>query len=210
MKLTVHTFVTLDGVMQGPGGAEEDRTGGFEQGGWLMPFGDEDFGRIVSGWFKSADALLLGRTTYGLFESFWPHVTDPEDPVATAINTLPKHVVSTTLTDPTWANTTVIGDAVAGVKELKAESGRELQVHGSCGLVHTLHDAGLVDEYRLLVAPVVLGQGKKLFADGSAPTGFELVETERTGAGCTYLVLRPSGDVRVGEAAVEDGKDVIR
>jgi dihydrofolate reductase len=210
MKLTVHTFVTLDGVMQGPGGAEEDRTGGFEQGGWLMPFGDEDFGRIVSGWFKSADALLLGRTTYGLFESFWPQVTDPEDPVATAINTLPKHVVSTTLTDPTWANTTVIGDAVAGVKELKAESGRELQVHGSCGLVHTLHDAGLVDEYRLLVAPVVLGQGKKLFADGSAPTGFELVETERTGAGCTYLVLRPSGDVRVGEAAVEDGKDVIR
>jgi dihydrofolate reductase len=210
MKLTVHTFVTLDGVMQGPGGAEEDRTGGFEEGGWLMPFGDEDFGRIVSGWFKSADALLLGRTTYGLFESFWPQVTDPEDPVATAINTLPKHVVSTTLTDPTWANTTVIGDAVAGVKELKAESGRELQVHGSCGLVHTLHDAGLVDEYRLLVAPVVLGQGKKLFADGSAPTGFELVETERTGAGCTYLVLRPSGDVRVGEAAVEDGKDVIR
>jgi dihydrofolate reductase len=210
MKLTVHTFVTLDGVMQGPGGAEEDRTGGFEQGGWLMPFGDEDFGRIVSGWFKNADALLLGRTTYGLFESFWPQVTDPEDPVATAINTLPKHVVSTTLTDPTWANTTVIGDAVAGVKELKAESGRELQVHGSCGLVHTLHDAGLVDEYRLLVAPVVLGQGKKLFADGSAPTGFELVETERTGAGCTYLVLRPSGDVRVGEAAVEDGKDVIR
>jgi dihydrofolate reductase len=210
MKLTVHTFVTLDGVMQGPGGAEEDRTGGFEEGGWLMPFGDEDFGRIVSGWCKNADALLLGRTTYGLFESFWPQVTDPEDPVATAINTLPKHVVSTTLTDPTWANTTVIGDAVAGVKELKAESGRELQVHGSCGLVHTLHDAGLVDEYRLLVAPVVLGQGKKLFADGSAPTGFELVETERTGAGCTYLVLRPSGDVRVGEAAVEDGKDVIR
>jgi dihydrofolate reductase len=196
MKLTVHTFVTLDGVMQGPGGADEDRTGGFEHGGWLMPFGDEDFGRIVSGWFENADALLLGRTTYGLFEGFWPQVTDAEDPVATAINTLPKHVVSTTLTDPTWAKTSVIGDdVVAAVTQLKAQSGRELQVHGSCGLVHTLHDAGLVDEYRLLVA---------------APIGFELVQTERTAAGCTYLVLRPSGEVRVGEAAIEDGKDVIR
>jgi dihydrofolate reductase len=211
MKLTVHTFVTLDGVMQGPGGADEDRTGGFEHGGWLMPFGDEDFGRIVSGWFENADALLLGRTTYGLFEGFWPQVTDAEDPVATAINSLPKHVVSTTLTNPTWTNTSVIGDdVVARITELKVKSGRELQVHGSCGLVHTLHDAGLVDEYRLLVAPVVLGGGKKLFADGSAPTGFELVETERTGAGCTYLVLRPSGEVRVGEATIEDGKDVIR
>ena len=211
MKLTVHTFVTLDGVMQGPGGADEDRTGGFEHGGWLMPFGDEDFVRIVSGWFENADALLLGRTTYGLFEGFWPQVTDAEDPVATAINTLPKHVVSTTLTDPTWAKTSVIGgDVVASVTQLKAQSGRELQVHGSCGLVHTLHDAGLVEEYRLLVAPVVLGRGKKLFADGSAPIGFELVQTERTAAGCTYLVLRPSGEVRVGEAAIDDGKAVIR
>jgi dihydrofolate reductase len=211
MKLTVHTFVTLDGVMQGPGGPDEDRTGGFEHGGWLMPFGDEDFGRIVSGWFENADALLLGRTTYDLFQGFWPQVTDAEDPVATAINTLPKHVVSTTLTDPTWANTSVIGDDVmAAVTGLKAESGRELQVHGSCGLVHTLHDAGLVDEYRILVAPVVLGRGKKLFADGSAPTGFQLVETERTDAGCTYLVLRPSGEVRIGEATIEDGKDAIR
>ncbi len=210
MKLTVNTFVTLDGVMQGPGGPEEDRTGGFDHGGWLMPVADEDFGRIVSGWFENADALLLGRTTYGLFAGFWPDVTDPDDTVAAALNTLPKHVVSHTLTDPTWNNTTVIDtDVVAAVTALKEQPGRELQVHGSCGLVHTLHDAGLVDEYRLIVAPVVLGSGKKLFAEGSAPTGFELVTSERTAAGCLYAVLRPSGEVRVAEAAVQYGKDVI-
>jgi dihydrofolate reductase len=211
MKLTVNTFVTLDGVMQGPGGPEEDRTGGFDHGGWLMPVVDDDFGRIVNGWFENADALLLGRTTYGLFASFWPDVTDPDDPVAAALNTLPKHVASTTLTDPTWSNTTVIdGDVVAAVTALKERPGRELQVHGSCGLVHTLHDAGLVDEYRMIVAPVVVGSGKKLFADGATPTGFELVASERTAAGCLYAVLRPSGDVRVAEASIEDGKDVIR
>jgi dihydrofolate reductase len=211
MKLTVHTFVTLDGVMQGPGGPEEDRTGGFDQGGWLMPLADDDFGRIVNGWFENADALLLGRTTYGLFESFWPQVTDPDDPVATAINTLPKHVASTTLTQPTWQHTSVIeGDVVAGVAALKEEQGRELQVHGSCGLVHTLHDAGLVDEYRIIVAPVVVGHGKKLFAEGAVPTGFELVDSQRTAAGCTYLVLRPTGTVQVAEAAIEDGKELVK
>ncbi|MEP6650905.1 MAG: dihydrofolate reductase family protein [Lapillicoccus sp.] len=211
MLLTVHTFVTLDGVMQGPGGPDEDGAGGFEQGGWLMPVADEDFGRIVNGWFENADALLLGRTTYGLFAGFWPDVTDPDDPVAAALNTLPKHVVSTTLTDPTWTNTTVIADdVVAAVAALKEQPGRELQVHGSCGLVHTLHDAGLVDEYRLITVPVVLGSGKRLFAEGATPTGFELVSSDRTAAGCTYTVLRPTGDVRVAEATIEDGKDVIR
>jgi len=211
MRLTVHAFVTLDGVMQGPGGPDEDRSGGFEHGGWLMPVADEDFGRIVNGWFEEADALLLGRTTYGLFAGFWPDVTDPDDAVAAALNSLPKHVVSTTLTDPTWANTTVIdGDVVAAARALKEQPGRELQVHGSCGLVHTLHDAGLVDEYRLIVAPVVVGSGKKLFPDGAAATGFDLVSSERTAAGCSYLVLRPTGEVRVGEATIEDGKDVIR
>ena len=211
MKLTVNTFVTLDGVMQGPGGPDEDRTGGFDQGGWLMPLADDDFGRIVSGWFENADALLLGRTTYGLFAGFWPNVTDPDDPVAAALNSLPKHVVSTTLADPAWGNTTVIGgDVAAAVTALKQQPGRELQVHGSCGLVHTLHDTGLVDEYRLIVAPVVVGSGKRLFAGGAAPTSFELVASERTASGCLYAVLRRSGNVRVAEATIEGGREVVR
>jgi dihydrofolate reductase len=212
MKLTVHTFVSLDGVMQGPGGADEDRSGGFDRGGWLMPFSDAEFGGVVNGWFSKTEALLLGRTTYELFSAFWPQVTDAEDQVATAINSSPKYVVSTTLTDPSWANTSVIsGDVVSKVKALKAGPGGELQVHGSCGLIHTLHDAGLVDEYRLLVAPVVLGSGKHLFVEGAAPGSFELVSSERTGSGCQYLVVRPTGELRTAEAAIdEDGREIVR
>lgn len=212
MKLTVHTFVSLDGVMQAPGGPDEDRFGGFDRGGWLMPFSDEDFGRIVNGWFSETQALLLGRTTYQLFEAFWPQVTDAEDIVATAINTMPKYVVSTTLTNPSWANSSVISDnVVAKVEALKAQPGGELQVHGSCGLIHTLHDAGLVDEYRLLVAPVVLGSGKHLFAEGAQPGSFDLVSSERTGSGCQYLVLRPAGELRTAEASIDDeGHEIIR
>ena len=214
MKLTVNTFTTLDGVMQGPGGPDEDRTGGFERGGWLMPLADADFGRIVDSWFAETDALLIGRTTYDLFRAYWPQVTDPADRTATALNTVPKYVVSTTLTDPSWGNTTVVGgdtDAVvARVRELKEQPGRELQVHGSHGLIQTLHDAGLVDEHRIIVAPVVVGSGKRLFADGRVPTGFALVETDRTAAGCQYMVLRPGGPLEVATATIEDGQDVVR
>ncbi len=214
MKLTVNTFVTLDGVMQGPGGPEEDRSGGFERGGWLMPLADEGFGRIVDGWFAQTDALLLGRTTYELFAAYWPQVTDPDSTVAHTLNSAPKYVVSTTLTDPTWAGTSVVsGDndaVVARIRELKAQPGRELQVHGSHGLVQTLHDAGLVDEYRVIVAPVVVGSGKRLFETGRVPTGFELVTTEQTATGCQYMVLRPAGGLEVATATVEDGRDVVR
>ena len=214
MMLTVNTFVTLDGVMQGPGGVDEDRSGGFERGGWLMPLADADFGRIVDGWFDQTDALLLGRTTYALFAAYWPQVTDPDNVVATALNSAPKHVVSTTLTDPTWAPTSVVGgdrDAVlAQVRALKERPGRELQVHGSHGLVQTLHDEGLVDEYRIIVAPVVVGSGKRLFAEGRVPTGFDLVTTEQTATGCQYMVLRPAGDLEIATATVEDGRDVVR
>lgn len=211
MKLTVHTFVTLDGVMQGPGGADEDRSGGFDQGGWLMPFGDADFGAAVEGWIAEADAFLLGRTTYELFFAFWSTVTDPDNAVATALNRLPKHVVSTTLRDPAWGDTSVIsGDVVDAVAQLKARDGRELQVHGSAGLVRTLHDHGLVDEYRLVVAPVVLGAGTRLFPDGSVPSSFELASSSMTSTGCSILTLRPTGPVRTGDAAVEDGREVVR
>jgi dihydrofolate reductase len=207
MKLTVHTFVSLDGVMQGPGGSEEDPTGGFERGGWVVPYIDDDFGRIVGSWFALADEILFGRSTYDMMVGFWPQVTDPGDPAATALNGLPKHVVSSTLTDPTWARTAVIpgdADVVAAVAALKDRSGRELQVHGSWQLVRTLHDAGLVDEYRLMVFPVVLGSGKRLFADGAAASAFTLAGHEVTSRGVSYQVLRPA-EFGAGEITIEDG-----
>ena len=210
MKLTVHTFVTLDGVMQGPGGAEEDTSNGFDLGGWLVPHVDDDFGRIVNDWFARADEILFGRTTYEMMAGYWPQVTEPDNPVAEALNGLPKHVVSTTLTDPSWERTSVIsGDVVDAVAALKDRPGRELQVHGSWQLVRTLHDAGLVDEYRLLVFPVVLGRGKRLFPEGAATTGFTLVDSEVTGAGVTHQVLRPA-EFRRGGVAVEDGHEVLQ
>ena len=171
MKLTLHTFLSLDGVMQGPGGPDEDRSGGFEQGGWVVPFVDEDFGGVVEYLVRRDrrgalrpddlrhDVRRSGRT-----------VTDPDDLVAAKLNTRPKHVVSRTLRDPLWQNTSVIaGDVVAAVEQLKAKPGGELQVHGSCGLAHTLHDAGLIDEYRLVIFPVVVGGGKRLFPRRQRP-----------------------------------------
>lgn len=210
MKLTVHTFVTLDGVMQGPGGVDEDTSNGFDRGGWVVPHIDEDFGRIVDGWFAQVDEFLLGRTTYDMMQAFWSQITDPADRVAAALNGLPKHVVSTTLTDPTWQNTTVIStDVVDAVSALKDKPGRELQVHGSWQLARTLHDAGLVDEYRLMVFPVVLGSGKRLFAEGAATSGFTLVDSDVTSAGVIYQVLRPA-EFRTGGITIEDGKEVIQ
>jgi dihydrofolate reductase len=208
MKLTVHTFVSLDGVMQGPGGPDEDTSGGFTAGGWVVPYVDEGFGEIVNGWFTEADAFLLGGTTYRLFNSYWPQVTDPADPVAAKLNSLPKYVVSTTVTDPDWAGTTVVSeDVVARVAALKQADGRELQVHGSCALIHTLHDAGLVDEYRLIVFPVVIGQGKRLFETGSTPTSFQVTGSRATESGLLSVTLRPAGGLVQGDHAVVDGQD---
>ena len=167
------------------------------------------FGRIVDGWFAKADEILLGRTTYDMMSAFWSQITDPEDEVGRRLNALPKHVASTTLTDPTWNNSTVIeGDVVEAVQALKERQGRELQVHGSWELLQTLQAAGLVDEYRLLVFPVVLGTGKRLFGEGTAPTGFTLVESEVTGTGAVYQVLRPA-PLGTGDIVVEDGREVI-
>lgn len=211
MKLTVNIFLSLDGVMQGPGGPDEDRAGGFEQGGWVVPFVDEDFGAIVGGWFAKTDEILLGRTTYDMMETFWSQVTDPEDVVAEKLNSRPKHVVSTTGREPTWNNTSVIGgDVIAAVGKLKANPGGELQVHGSCKLVHTLHDAGLIDEYRLVVFPVIVGSGKRLFRDGCVPGSLTLVDSTVTSTGAQSLTLRPLGALSVGDIEVVDGKEVIR
>jgi dihydrofolate reductase len=208
MKLTVHTFLSVDGVLQGPGGADEDRSGGFDRGGWLVPYADEDFGGIVTSWFNKPEAFLLGRKTYQLFESFWPKVTDPNDIVAAKLNSLPKYVVSSSLTDPSWANTTVLsGDLTDRIGELKARDGGELQVHGSGALVRSLYDAGLVDEFRLIVFPVCLGTGKRLFGDNAPASGFNLVDSKTTASGAVYSVLTPA-PFQSGEVGLEDGREV--
>jgi dihydrofolate reductase len=200
MELIVQTFVTLDGVMQGPGGADEDRSNGFDQGGWLPPFVDQDFGEIVDAWMRRADEFLLGRTTYELMYPYWSQVTDPGEVVAQKLNNLPKHIASRTLRAPEWANSQVIdGDVVEAVKALKDKPGGELQVHGSAQLVQTLNRHHLVDEYRLLVFPVVLGTGKRLFGDGAVPTAFTTVQSRTTSTGVVALTLRPTGAPPKGE-----------
>ncbi len=199
MKLTVTTFLSVDGVMQGPGGPEEDTRDGFTRGGWLVPHFDEDGGRFMSEVFDQVEAFLLGRHTYDIFAAYWPKVTDPNDPIAGPLNTLPKYVASNTLTEPEWGPVTVLsGDVPAAVAELKEQPGRELQVHGSGELVRTLHEHDLVDEYRLLVFPVVVGEGRRLFPDQGVATGLTLVESRATGSGVSIHVYRPTGRPEFG------------
>ncbi|EGX59607.1 hypothetical protein SZN_11678 [Streptomyces zinciresistens K42] len=177
-------FVTLDGVYQAPGGAEEDTRGGFPHGGWSFPYNDEDFGRFVGGVFTRPAAFLLGRRTYDIFASFWPKVTDPADPVAAKLNTLPKYVPSATLTDPAWESTTVLaGDLGKEVGALKERTDGEIQVHGSGALVRSLLALDLVDTLHLLTFPVVLGTGHRLFPEGARPTAFRHTGGSVTGKG---------------------------
>lgn len=217
MEISVHTFVSLDGVMQGPGGAEEDTSDGFTRGGWLVPHSQAGQLDCVDRWFRQADAFLLGRTTFELMRGYWPQVTDPDNLVATALNTWPKYVVSNTLADDdaAWGNTTMLrgDDIVAQVRRLKERPGGELQVHGSWRLVRTLHDAGLVDTYRLLQFPVVLGAGKRLFAEGAVPASYRITESEVAsgGAGAVALTLRRTGfgTTTSGEFVVRDGSEAV-
>jgi dihydrofolate reductase len=204
MRLTLTTFLSLDGVMQGPGAPEEDRSGGFEQGGWLVPYADEDMGRLVDEWFSAADAFLLGRRTYELFAAYWPQVPDEGNPVAAKLNSQPKYVASRTLDEVGWSNSILLdGDLPDAVAELKRRPGRELQVHGSGDLAQTLMRHDLIDEYRLWIYPVILGAGTRLFREGSAPSALKLVDTKSTGSGVAVHVYEPAGRPTYGSFALE-------
>jgi dihydrofolate reductase len=203
MKLTSMMFLSVDGVYQGPGGPTEDTSGGFDRGGWLVPHFAEATGQFMNEIFDNVDAFLLGRRTYEIFAASWPNATDPDDPVASKLNTLPKYVASTTLKDPEWANTSVLeGDLAAAVRDLKARDGRELQVHGSGRLVQFLLENDLVDRLNLLVFPVIVGAGRRLFPDSGTATGLALDESRTTGSGVTISVYRPTGRPEFGEVEV--------
>lgn len=211
MRLIAHEFMTLDGVMQGPGGVDEDTSGGFRYGGWVARAFDETVGEIVTGWFATTEALLFGRVTYGLMAAYWPQVTDPDDPVARTLNTAPKHVVSTTMqqADATWAGTaSIIGDdVVARIRDLKASGDGELQVHGSWRLLQTLHASDLLDELRLIVFPTVVGPGKRVFHDVARPSGFEVTDARVAASGAVAMTLTPA-PFRTATYVVVDGKEV--
>jgi len=199
MQLTVTTFLSVDGVYQGPGGPEEDRSGGFDRGGWLVPHFDEATGQFMTEVFQEVDAFLLGRRTYEIFAASWPHVTDPNDPVAKSLNTLPKYVASSTLKDPQWNNTMVLdGDLLSAVQELKERDGRELQVHGSGRLVQSLLANDLVDRLNLIMFPVIVGAGRRLFPESGIATGLALDESRTTPSGVAISAYRPSGRPEFG------------
>ena len=194
MKLTTTTHVSLDGVMQGLGGADEDRRGGFERGGWALPLFDNEAEAYLAEVYQRADAFLFGRRTYEIFAGYWGAMDPGDNLIAEALNTRPKYVASNTLADPQWADTTVLsGDVVAAVGELKAKPGGELQVHGSGNLVRRLLENHLVDEITLLTYPVVVGQGTRLFPDTGPDTALELVDSRATPIGVTIQVYRPTG-----------------
>jgi dihydrofolate reductase len=204
MRIVVTEFLTLDGVSQGPGSSTEDTSDGFTMGGWFVPHLDGAFVERSSEWLDQADGLLFGRRTYTAFARDWPEITDPDDPYTERMNTLPKYVVSNTLTAGDWAPTTVLrGDPVSAVGELKSRPGREIQVHGSARLANTLLSAGIVDALRLVVAPVVLGSGRRLLTQPAAPTGLRLVRNDATERGLLLLEYEVTG------AAVVDTYDGV-
>jgi dihydrofolate reductase len=198
MKLTAAEFVTLDGVYQGPGGPDEDRRGGFERGGWQAPFGDESTGQFITTAYERMDAMLLGRTTWDIWASYWPQ-HDGGDPVSHGINVLPKYVPSTTLADPAWQNTHVIaGDVEAAVRDLKSKPGRDLLLQGSGVLLRWLLERDLVDELNLVIYPVVLGDGLRLFPEHGQSHRLELLRSTTTPTGVMLQTYRPSGRASFG------------
>lgn len=202
--LVVGTFLTLDGVMQGPGGPDEDRSGGFAHGGWSVGYWDDAMGQIITKWTAKAAALLLGRTTYEIFAAHWPHVPD-DDPVAAVLNHVPKYVASTTLKTVEWNNSTLLeGNLPNAVATLKDARSGEIQVHGGSRLLQTLIEHDLIDEYRLWTFPVLLGSGKRLFGTGTIPAGLKLIDSTTSSTGVVINRYRPAGDIRSGSFEVDE------
>jgi len=203
-KLVVGTFLTVDGVMQAPGGPDEDRESGFEHGGWSVNYWDDVMGQVIVELTLRAGALLLGRKTYEIFAAHWPHVGD-DDAIAAKLNSVPKYVASRTLADVTWNNSTLIrGNVAEAVAALKEQTGAEIQVHGSGDLIQTLMEHDLVDEYRLWVFPVVLGKGKRLFARGAVPGALKLVDTKTSSTGVAVHTYERAGAIAYGSFAVDE------
>src|SRR5919204_3233604 len=181
-KLVVNTFTTLDGVMQAPGGPEEDPTGGFEHGGWSAGYWDETMGQWMGEFMGKPFDLVLGRKTYEIFAAHWPHARD--EPGAEQLNTATKYVASRTLESADWENSQLLeGDVADAIAWLKEQDGPELQVHGSSNLIQTLLQHNLIDEFRVWIFPVVLGRGKRLFGDGTVPAGLELLDSKTSTTG---------------------------
>ncbi|MFI6283855.1 dihydrofolate reductase family protein [Streptomyces sp. NPDC051018] len=192
MRLVLQEFLSLDGVSQGPGSPDEDTSDGFARGGWFVPHLDEAFERVAAGWLGAADAFLFGRRTYENFARDWPEMTD--HPNARILNGSPKYVASQTLTEAGWQPATILsGDIPARVAELKRRPGRELQIHGSARLGQSLPAAGLIDELRLAIAPVVVGSGRRLFPDGGTPAGLRPLHSETTPSGIAVQIFEPTG-----------------
>lgn len=198
-KIVVNAFLTLDGVMQAPGGPEEDPEGGFVHGGWQGPFASETTGRIIVDGLADADGFLLGRKTYGIFSNYWPKITDPDNPIATALNSRPKYVMSRSLKDVAWNNSSLIkSDVVAEIQRLRAQPGRALHTWGSTDALQILLEHDLIDEYRVFIYPVILGSGKRLFGSGTMPAALKELESVALGKGATYHRLARDGKPEYG------------
>jgi dihydrofolate reductase len=203
-RLIVLSFITLDGVMQAPGGPEEDPSGGFKHGGWVAGYSDDYVGRVMIKQMSNPFDLLLGRKTYEIFAAYWPYVQTEEDPIAAGINNARKYVASRTLEKLDWSNSELIrGDVAEEVKKLKEQDGPEIQVHGSGNLIQTLLNHDLVDELRLKIFPITLGRGKRLFAEGTIPVGFKLLESETSPRGVIVATYLREGEVKTGSFALE-------
>ncbi|MFZ0281310.1 MAG: dihydrofolate reductase family protein [Bacteroidales bacterium] len=198
-KLIILSFITLDGVMQAPGGPEEDTSGGFKYGGWSFPFFDDFMGNIMFGQMNHDFDLLLGRKTYDIFASYWPFQDTGKDPIAAGLNKARKYVVSESLVKAEWSNSIIInGDVPEEIRKIKESDGPEMQVHGSGNLIQTLWKYNLADELWLKIFPVALGSGKRLFTDGNLAGGFELFESKTSPSGVIIANYKKSGEIKTG------------